>query len=86
MLAHNVGLGVEGKSLRARSLSQIDFRRATWQTKGVDWVGWGRGWARKGWMREGLDEGGVGWGNDVREVRIDRCRYLSLVKNRSEGR
>lgn len=37
-------------------------------------------------MREGLDEGGVGWGNDVREVRIDRCRYLSLVKNRSEGR
>ena len=37
-------------------------------------------------MREGLDEGGVGWGNDVREVRIDRCRYLSLVKNRSKGR
>lgn len=63
MPAHNVGLGVEGKSLRARvvvpdRLSEGDMADEGsglgWTGKGLGEEGVGRG---RGWMREGLGGG-----------------------------
>ena len=55
MLAHNVGLGVEGKSLRARVIVPERLSEGNMADEGS-----GLGWMGKGLGGEGLDEGGVG--------------------------
>ena len=55
MPAHNVGLGVEGKSLRARVVVPDRLSEGDMADEGS-----GLGWTGKGLGEEGLDEGGVG--------------------------